>query len=1068
MSNTTSVVDLIVPPTPQSATTTSTNVPSPTPSTLVDILSAQPQYSYFLRHLQRQGMIPVLNSLQNVSLLAPINSAFVESKDYDIGNHELLRYIVSSKFRVGHLGKKQVLFDTLYETEEGSGNYSPISITPDFETFEYVVDEIAYIIDPDVYAKHQYSFLHGIDHLLPLKPTLCEVLMGDYEMSDSSLENMTFIQHLFQSLFIDDDEDDDEEEDFLSILRRKKKNKKRKTSKSRKKKNKKKGKKKKGAPKEPKIPESCEEFLQGFETIIIPTDDYIEQSLTKLQIRYYLANYHSLATSNFSTTEEAIIEIKRDILSLLNNLMVPGLIAGVNGTDVQVKSKSGVKLEIDLNKEGDGITLNNRAYSNHTKVVSDGVLHIFDTQKHPLFQSLNLPTVELIPRKSLYAMHFSNFVKELNFRSLDELVDGSTADSTLFINMDSRDDSSDEDSSIFMESTLAFSSKQQLLYQFASVPINLEDNTYRLFESRLCSKRKVGGCFKLKLSTSVIDGIRETTINDEVKIIDGPIEIGNGTVLYLAQGEIEPPVSLKHALGDLISDGKVHRHLQEIEVDKKSCLRTLEYLNNFDLSSLDDNGEGYSVLLPCGTSGMGTDKVQTTGVWKELGLTLNYLEANPELFKEILGGMIFQDDIYSDFGLHNKGKKSITLKDMNDHKVEIKHIERDNDDNNIIKVNNTDITIPINSDILFNQGVIHVVDRLLLPDTFSIPFEELINLTTDSNYPHHAFSDLLKVFPKIRHALGLDDGTNMTVPSSPYSLLIPSPEALKDFNITRSFDDLLNFIEFHLVPNEEVSKLLNCISGDGYDSRDNITDDHIIRTNYTDTGLTCRHKKSSNKILLQFQKLEASSNSTLQIESYNKDHEVRLLSHGCTSMYKGDNNTKNLGCVFLIDKPLNLEWLRPPKDDDTFLHIHLGFISVGVGIILGLILFGGVLIGFIFCLGGVRRKSTLLGQENQLLLPRADSGFMSVLTDDDDFHPYDRGYETDVDILRTEGDSLLPKYVKRKKIRRKDYGSISGAGNSAPPLLQQTDSSQTLPRNINKGGKSVFTRERDLPGLSQF
>ena len=41
---------------------------------------------------------------------------------------------------------------------------------------------------------------------------------------------------------------------------------------------------------------------------------------------------------------------------------------------------------------------------------------------------------------------------------------------------------------------------------------------------------------------------------------------------------------------------------------------------------------------------------------------------------------------------------------------------------------------------------------------------------------------------------------------------------------------------------------------------------------------------------------------------------------------------------------------------------------------------------------------------------------MSVLTDDDEYVPYDRGYETDVDVLRTETDALLPSHMKRKSV----------------------------------------------------
>ena len=67
-------------------------------------------------------------------------------------------------------------------------------------------------------------------------------------------------------------------------------------------------------------------------------------------------------------------------------------------------------------------------------------------------------------------------------------------------------------------------------------------------------------------------------------------------VLYLWPMEKSPPVNLKHSLGDLISSGAVHRHLENIEIDQGSCLKTLEYINRFGLSSLRDNDEGYSIF----------------------------------------------------------------------------------------------------------------------------------------------------------------------------------------------------------------------------------------------------------------------------------------------------------------------------------------------------------------------------------------------------------------------------------------------------------------------------------------
>ena len=71
------------------------------------------------------------------------------------------------------------------------------------------------------------------------------------------------------------------------------------------------------------------------------------------------------------------------------------------------------------------------------------------------------------------------------------------------------------------------------------------------------------------------------TVNDEVHI-QAYTPIANESVVFVANGEITPPVNLKHSLGDLISSGAVHRHLENIEIDQGSCLKTLEYINRFD------------------------------------------------------------------------------------------------------------------------------------------------------------------------------------------------------------------------------------------------------------------------------------------------------------------------------------------------------------------------------------------------------------------------------------------------------------------------------------------------------
>lgn len=139
--------------------------PAPTPSTIVDILSSQVEYSYFLRHLQRNGMIPILNSLSNVTLLAPVNLAFTSGSDKDVDkelphdNNMLLRYVINQRFRVGYLGTDKIIYNTLYDVE---GSPYPVVISPDIEHAEYIVDDIAAIVEVDIYAKHQDSFVQGL------------------------------------------------------------------------------------------------------------------------------------------------------------------------------------------------------------------------------------------------------------------------------------------------------------------------------------------------------------------------------------------------------------------------------------------------------------------------------------------------------------------------------------------------------------------------------------------------------------------------------------------------------------------------------------------------------------------------------------------------------------------------------------------------------------------------------------------------------------------------------------------------------------------------------------------
>ncbi|KAK6462851.1 hypothetical protein DFJ63DRAFT_175957 [Scheffersomyces coipomensis] len=1027
----------------ETPTTTSLD-PTETPSTIIDILSSQAQYSYFLRHLQRNGMVPIINSLHDITLLAPVNSAFSSLEAIkQLDNNQLLRYIVNQKFRVGYLDDNEVYFNTLYRMS-AEKNYS-ISIIPDFETFEYVVDNVSAIIDPDIYAKHQHSFIQGIEHLLPQKSTICDILLDDstYQLDG---QNISFIKQLFQSIFLD------EEEFFIE--------------------GKKKKKKKEYKPPKEVFPDTCESFFSNTRSLLIPSDEFINDSLTEIERRYYLSSFHSLNSTKFSTTDEAFLEVKTDIFSLLRHIMLKDLVYGTNGTATKKSHESlaeDSKYKIHLNQTS--IIINDKLTSSTSYLASDGVVHIFNNEattkvskdNSKFFQALNIPTVDIIPRKALYALHFSNFVKELNFRSLDYLIDGSVANQTLFIERDQKDDIEEDDDNDDGESVnvYSFSSKQNLLYQFADEPVDLttveaeSDGNHQLLNSKLCSKKRVGGCFKLKLSVSNIKGENVTTLNDDIGVIDIPMPLGNNSFVYVTDSEITSPVSFKHSVGDLMSDGAIHRHLEHIKIDQKTCLTTLQYLNDFDMYSLNENGKGYSVFLPCGRN-----IKNSKGSWKDLGLILNYLEANPLLFKDLLKGMFIEDTIYSNFGLNHKDRQMVHSSNLNGDLVNIENYQYDGGFNHMIRLNNTKVSLPINSDILFNQGVIHIINEVLLPESFSIPFADLAKTTMDMNYPDYSIVNLIEMFPKLSKALGFHGEAHST---NQYSLLIPSPESLKDFNITTSFTKLYDFLELHLIPNKEIGNLIDCINDNSPQLN---STGYVVNTNLTNATMVCIRDHKNDKVYLQLHKLNNHNSSDFNALSYNKDHEVRLLNHGCTSL-----NQSSASCVFLIEKPLNLKWIEDP-DDDNFLHIHLGFISVGVGIILGLAMFGMVMLGAIYCLGNNRRKfgEPLSQYDNDSMFPRSESTFMPVLTDDDseDFdRGFDIGYETDLDMLRTETESLLPLHGKRKKRgKKRDYGSTANGEATSPSGPINITGHVSAPRNIhNKSISHTLGRERNIPGF---
>lgn len=988
--------------------------PDPPPLTLVDILSSHAQYSYFLRHIQKHGLVPLLNSLHNVTLLAPVNLAFARAPHPET-KESLLRYLVSLPLRVANLGHALALYSTLYQIRPGL-NYT-VKVSPDSDSQQYVFDDYSPAIDPDISAKHQSSFLQPIEQLLPLKPTLCDWLLND---TDDSLSNLSWTIKLLK---------------LLSL----------------------------GTPSAGKDPVSCSALFRDFRTLFIPTDSYIANVLSSLVSKYYTSLYAS--SGKYLTTARAQREIRHDILLLLSGLGESEYVLGLNGTGDGAYS---------LDPHSRLVTVRNQVYANRTVALADAVVHIFDVQPaSSFFSAVRAPLAEMVPRKALYAYRFSNFVRELYFRKLGHLVDGQTANFTLFLEKSERDDMVDNeyfarkemyrgsggDIHVDEKNTLvdvsrpttklvasSFTSRQSLMYHFAhtSLPslVSVDQSpTDFMVSSMLCSQHKVGGCFRLKVSRSWRHGHPYNTLNGDIAIQSLPHPLGNASYLYLADQEIDSPSSFKTTMGNLILNGGVPQPVDNIAIDAACCLRTMNFLKQFGLFSLDNNNKGYTALLPCRlNSRFPRDS------WDRLGLVLVHLQNSPSQFRKALQLLILEGTVYSDYGLSTSTLH--TMRNLNGDSVYVHHRQLHQQENRL-DINGTRIALPLNSDVLFSQGVAHIVDSVLLFNGLHWSFLDLLRTTSDdTRFPGKSLLAMIQMIPQLRDEFGLD--LHRPSQSRGPSLLVPTTLSLVDQNVTTSFARIKEFFAFHTLNNTEAAKLTRCIEGEFASSNHSA----LINTNLQKQLLHCTYNPHTGKARLQLVSLATPL-------LYNKDHEIQVVSHGCVRQTSLDH----VGlpqCVFLVDKPLNLQWLDRGGD---FLHVHLGFLSVGIGMILGLLVMVAVMALLLWYL--LRRASRRRVPERMpLFVPHERTPFMAVILDEENGLLADHGYETDIEFAR--GDMVAVPWPAREPRKKHGYGATVPRAlyGSAPGLMMSPASRVSAPRSIKGANLSKgLERDRNLPGF---
>ncbi|KAH3680140.1 hypothetical protein WICMUC_000541 [Wickerhamomyces mucosus] len=155
-------------------------------TTVIDILSSTVEFSIFLRILQRNQMIPHLNQLGNITLVAPINSAFT----YAYPNHneeqilqefdfqDLSRYIIDQPINSKSIDGVIISHSKALRDDHERTISSPVLIRSFPEDGIFEINNLN-VIETDLFADTQNSYVQGIsktfNNIVPLQETLDKI-----------------------------------------------------------------------------------------------------------------------------------------------------------------------------------------------------------------------------------------------------------------------------------------------------------------------------------------------------------------------------------------------------------------------------------------------------------------------------------------------------------------------------------------------------------------------------------------------------------------------------------------------------------------------------------------------------------------------------------------------------------------------------------------------------------------------------------------------------------------------------------------------------------------------------
>lgn len=512
---------------------------------------------------------------------------------------------------------------------------------------------------------------------------------------------------------------------------------------------------------------------------------------------------------------------------IMGSLLIEGIYGG-DGLNTTVLDHNGYPLSISSSNDGSKIIINNTIASIQSNILAqDALVHVFDSKAV-------VQDVEWNAMKTLVGLEAISFVEELILQDLDELITDNSLEQTIFYPVDSNQ--------------VSIASKSSNLYHFVTERIpSIQDITKTLYNTRFCNTKKLGSsCQRIKAKKV---GENAVMLNGNVLIERGPYTVGN-TTIFLTDEDLRTP-------NDIVSSVNSILH----------CSKSLSFLENLGLQKLANNHLGYTLFLPCFNS------------WEDYTLTLNFLKKNMTALEFLMRNHMLNGLLYTDFT-----DDEVELTNLNGLPVNIKYDGEDSDGQLLkLKYNDDNLVLRGEKDIIFNQGVIHPLNQLIIPEELDISLGDILK-SSDADL----FLQFISQFPDLETALYHDD----------YSILLPSTSSLSDLSGLDSNATLEEFLQLHIISPQSIENLYNC-------------DGPIVTLNKR-ANLTCKQLSGIH--------------SFLQVDN-GADNGVRILNRGCTSTLKST-------CVYSIDRPISLKWI----DNNDHLHISLPGLAVGLGIILGSVL----------------------------------------------------------------------------------------------------------------------------------